>query len=228
MKKIYIPILLLFIINIPSGVGLENINLKGMVYDLVGELQLARAKTLSLQEQTESLKNQKETAEIEAAKALSVADKEATSLKEELAELSREKEKETASKEALKREIAARNSEQTETRQLLKDILQQQIPPEPLPSETDTTSTKPSKTEETSLLSPYQKQLLSRRNQHQIGDAAWAALGGKNTKLARALATAIQESFCVYLANEVDMFTSERNNFKLKINKKEQQFPYKY
>ena len=224
MKKIYIPILLLFITNIPSGVGLENMNLKGMVYDLVGELQLARAKTLSLHEQTESLKNQKETAEIEAAKALSVADKEATSLKEELAELSREKGKETASKEALKREIAARNSEQAETRQLLKDILQQQIPSEPLPSETETASTKPSKTEEASLLSPYQQQLLSRRSQHQIGDAAWAALGGNNTKLARALATAIGG----YPGRSVDMFCRKEISFKLIIQNKEKNYPYKY
>ena len=106
----------------------------------------------------------------------------------------------------------------------LKDILQQQIPSEPLPSETETTSTKPSKTEETSLLSPYQQQLLSRRNQHQIGDAAWAALGGNNTKLAQALATAIGG----YPGRSVDMFCRNKNNFKISVNDKTQSYLYKF
>lgn len=131
-------------------------------------------------------------------------------LKGDLKEMTRTCGQEEVSKNALKRELAARNGEQADTRKLLHDILNQLVPPV-APKDTPTPTT---------LLSKPQEQLLKHRQ--KIGDHAWALLGGTNATLAAALARSIEG-----LAGQtVEVFYVGTKNFTLRVNGKVHKKPY--
>ena len=73
-------------------------------------------------------------------------------------------------------------------------------------------------------LSPYQQWLLPQWEQGKIGDRAWAALDGRNPRLAAVLLNRIQ----AYPGKIVEIFYLGTNNFKLRINGKEKNYPYKF
>jgi hypothetical protein len=74
------------------------------------------------------------------------------------------------------------------------------------------------------ILSPHQQILLPQREQGKIGDQAWNALGGDNLSLAAALLGSIQG----YPGQNVEISYLGANNFKLRVNDKEQNYPYKF
>jgi hypothetical protein len=74
------------------------------------------------------------------------------------------------------------------------------------------------------ILSPYQEQLLFRREEGKIGNKAWEALGGGNIALAGTLMGCIQG--CP--GKVVEIFYLGANNFTLLINGKVQDRAYKF
>ncbi len=162
-----------------------------------------------------------------------VADVSGDDLFEKAVNLIQESKKEKETEQALRREIEALKREQAETNALLDHVLKQstslvseqfqhlelQPPSHPIPpSDAQPPVSSPVVT---THLSSYQQELLSRRN--QIGDEAWKLLEGENPSLATALLNSIQQN-----QGMVEILSLEKNSFTLRVNGKEQYFPYKF
>jgi DNA polymerase II large subunit len=78
--------------------------------------------------------------------------------------------------------------------------------------------------EKNTVFSTFQQRLLPQRQQGKIGNNAWAVLGGTNHDLN----TLLLDSILAHPGKTVEIFYLGTNNFKLRINGKEQHHPYKF
>lgn len=78
--------------------------------------------------------------------------------------------------------------------------------------------------EKNTVFSTFQQRLLPQRQQGKIGNNAWAVLGGTNHDLN----TVLLDSILAHPGKTVEIFYLGTNNFKLRINGKEQHHPYKF
>ena len=164
-------------------------------------------------------------------------------LKQTLAFMGIERDKEKATKESLYEMIRILKQEQMASKQLLNQVLIQKTPqnklevseihlltqPLPLFHEGQNVTFYPQRSHlcaegygNIKGLSTQQKQLHSQRN--FIGEKAWALLDGTNPALSQALLTAIQG--CP--GQKVDVVLTDIHNFKLIINGKIQSHLYKF
>eukprot|EP01099_Mayorella_cantabrigiensis_P002266 TRINITY_DN2002_c0_g1_i2.p1 TRINITY_DN2002_c0_g1~~TRINITY_DN2002_c0_g1_i2.p1 ORF type:complete len:174 (-),score=20.07 TRINITY_DN2002_c0_g1_i2:95-616(-) len=122
----------------------------------------------------------------------------------------------------VKEERAVRAQEQMETNRLLNNLLHQTE--QGIPQQAYSSLLENGMVTVTTQLSDYQQQLLSRWEQGEIGNTAWAALDGSNPCLAVVLWNRIQ----AYPGKTLEIIYIDTNNFKLRINGRTLSKLYKY